>query len=159
MWCEIAIFGLWFSASVNWHCHSLFDNFRSFNSERKRHTGNLSYFNGLHDKFQRNWARRIPPESLVLNVSGCPIVISDPLPLMKRIRYRWVSSLLSIGFCESLILFSTKNRQNWNILLPVVFLTSNTNKTHDSLPLRFFPPAPFSAILGRVARHESVMAP
>jgi hypothetical protein len=54
-----------------------------------------SCFNAIHRDFYRTWIQQMrndrPSFPLLISDPGHPPIISDPLHLLKRIRYRWVS--------------------------------------------------------------------
>jgi hypothetical protein len=116
-------------------------------------------FNSLHTEFEDNWTQHVSIENPELTLSDCSVIVSDPLHLMKRIRYRWVSSEIVIAFGVDPAKFSLRTLKGWNVVSPVVFMNSHITKMHDSLPLRPFSPTTFSAILRRRQGPEFVMAP
>jgi hypothetical protein len=59
-----------------------------------------SAFSGLHEEFRKMWKPWIEIALFIPLDLEPPVIICDPLYLMKRIRYRWVSSVFSIGFRE-----------------------------------------------------------
>jgi hypothetical protein len=82
------------------------------------------------------------------------IVISDPLHLLKRIRYRLVSADFRIGvngderdFAISAIQIIAQSPQ-------VVFDNSRTTKMHNSLPLHFFSKQPIIAAFEKCQGRE-----
>jgi hypothetical protein len=84
-----------------------------------------SAFRGLHEEFRKMWKPRIEIAPLIPLDLEPRVIIWDRLHRMKRIRYRWVSSVFSIGFREDAHLsFSTKRIQGWNIVPPLVFVNS-----------------------------------
>jgi hypothetical protein len=84
-----------------------------------------SCFKTLHHEFHLGWIDAFQSNPQVFpKILARPISISDPLYLMKRIRYRWVRRIFSFGLGEQeLLFFSTKNSKT-GLLSPVVFLQS-----------------------------------
>jgi hypothetical protein len=73
-----------------------------------------SAFRTLHKNFRDNWRPLIMPHIFSIPVENVesPVIICDPLHLMKRIRYRWVSAVFSLGFGADLqSSFSTETIQ------------------------------------------------
>jgi hypothetical protein len=70
-------------------------------------------------------------------------VISDPLHLLKRVRYRWASPGIAIGFGVEIMLLSTRDIDKQTILSLVIFVNSYIITMHDSLPLRLLSSATF----------------
>jgi hypothetical protein len=94
---------------------------------------------GLHEEFRKLWKPRIEIAPHIPLDLEPRFIICDRFHLMKRIIYRWVSSVVSIGFRKDAQLsFSTKRIQEWTIVPPLVFVNSLVTKMHDSLPLRLF---------------------
>jgi hypothetical protein len=46
-----------------------------------------SMLNSLHTEFENNWTQHVSIKNPELTLSDCSVIISDPLHLMKRIRY------------------------------------------------------------------------
>jgi hypothetical protein len=119
-----------------------------------------SCFNSLHYEFYLGWIDAFQGNSQVFpEISTHPIVISDPLHLMKRIHYRWIRRTLSFGLGgQELLYFSTKI-QKAGFLSPVVFLQSQNRKRHNPLLFRFFSTCTLAVIFRDNLRAELSMAP
>jgi hypothetical protein len=97
------------------------------------------YFNAVHTEFRRVWIMSMVPNSVPVTLpQGQVLIFSDPLHLLKRIRYRFVSSEFSIGFGGQSIRFSIDRIHKSSICSPVAFLNSRIAKIHDSLHLELF---------------------
>jgi hypothetical protein len=85
-----------------------------------------SGFNTLHREFHLDWTDAFQGNSQAFpEFSMLAVVMSDPLPLMKRIRYRRIHRTLSFGPDEQeLLALSTKQIQEAEVLSQVVFLES-----------------------------------
>jgi hypothetical protein len=89
----------------------------------------------------------------------CPI-ICNPKHLVKRIRYRFVSSSqFSIGFIAEERFFSLLRIQQAGFLPDIVFDNSQITKMHDLLPLYLFSPMTFTFILSREYTPELMLSP
>jgi hypothetical protein len=119
-----------------------------------------SCFNEMHERFQQTW---LPLFSDVIpvvpEIDIRTVIISDPLHLLKRIRYRWVKSAFSMGLGNEQLFFSTKRIEEAGFLSPVVFMQGQATKMHDSLPLRLFSPLTLSVIFQQNWLPEFAMAP
>lgn len=119
-----------------------------------------SSFNRLHDEFRAGWMPLLSASSPFPSHIPHPVIISDPLHVLKRIRYRWVSAVFTIGVgSHGDSVFSTAVIESWNMLPPIVFLNSRITKMHDSLPLRLFSPSIFGVILRKPPSSEYVLTP
>jgi hypothetical protein len=119
-----------------------------------------SCFNRIHQDFSQTWIRSINDRlEFFPSLPFRPVVICDPLHLMKRIRYRWVARQLSIGFGSEQLFFSMTRIKEAGFLSPIVFLDSHLSKMHDSLPLQLFSPFTLSMIFQDHSGPEYVMAP
>jgi hypothetical protein len=118
-----------------------------------------SMFNSLHTEFEDNWTQHVSIENPELTLSDCSVIVSDPLHLMKSIRYRWASSEIAIAFGADPAKFSLRTLEGWNVVSPVVFMNSHITKMHDSLPLHLFSPTTFSTMFRRGQGPEFIMAP
>jgi hypothetical protein len=67
-----------------------------------------------------------------------PVVISDPLHLLKRIRYRLLSADFRIGVNGHERDFAISAIQIMAQIPQVIFDNSRMTKMHDSLPLHLF---------------------
>jgi hypothetical protein len=87
-------------------------------------------------------------------------MISDPLHLLKRVRYLWATA---VTFCIASravkIVFNLDNVQHANIVSPLVFVNSPVSKMHDSLPLQLFSPRVLARILTYCIERELLMVP
>jgi hypothetical protein len=119
-----------------------------------------SCFNTTHQNYSQTWIRRMSDRSdSIPDMPVRPVVICDPLHLLKRIRYRWVTSTFSIGFGTERVLFSTRRIKNAGFLSPIVFLQSRVSKMHDALPVQLFSPLTLSLIFRDNLSSEFIMAP
>jgi hypothetical protein len=123
--------------------------------------------NDLHRQFKADYEARlsaVPGDSLsetAFPAGACldaGAIICDPKHLVKRLRYRFVRSELSIGFGAENIPFSLTKIQAAGFLAPVVFENSAITKMHDALPLQLFSPITFGWILATAGR-ELVSSP
>jgi hypothetical protein len=87
------------------------------------------------------------------------VVISDPLPLLKRICDQLIRTPLSMGLGHKELLFSIEGIQQTGFLSPIVFLQSRVSKMHDSLPLELFSPRTLAVILRDNLQTEYMLAP
>jgi hypothetical protein len=113
-----------------------------------------SCFNSLHDGFQRAWEEQLSSGALSSFFGAqivLPLVISDPLHLLKRIRYRLLSSDFRIGVNGDERDFLISTIQTIAQVPPAVFDNSRMTKMHDSLPLHLFSRQP---ILEAFERHQ-----
>jgi hypothetical protein len=67
-----------------------------------------------------------------------PVVVSDPLHLLKWIWYRLLSSSFRIGVNEDLRTFAILSIQMTAQVPPAVFDNARVTKLHDPLPLQLF---------------------
>jgi hypothetical protein len=107
-----------------------------------------SCFNRLHDGFQDALEEQLSSERLDSFFGTqmlIPVVVSDPLHLLKRIRYRLLSSHFRIGVNEDLTAFSILSIEMTAQVPPVVFDTARIATMHDSLPLQLFSRQPIVA--------------
>jgi hypothetical protein len=89
----------------------------------------------------------------------CPI-ICDPKHLVRRIRYRFVSSSqFSIDFGTDQRSFSLSRIQRAGFLPDIMFDNSQITKMHDLLPLYLLSPLTFTFILSREYTPELVLSP
>jgi hypothetical protein len=101
-----------------------------------------------------------PPSSpFLISDPGHPPIISDPLHLLKRIRYRWASKNFSMRLGHERVFFSTDRIRKVGFLSLIVFLESQASKMHDSLPVQLFSPMTFSIILPDNMHPEFAMTP
>jgi hypothetical protein len=97
-----------------------------------------SCFNGLHDDFASRWTRYLSNDPThVPRFPDTWVMISDPLHLLKRIRYRFVIGF-HIDSTEERITFSIDQIRSAGHLSPILFDDSRASKMHDSLPLEMF---------------------
>jgi hypothetical protein len=88
-----------------------------------------------------------------------PIVISDPLHLLKRIRSRLIRTPLLMGLGHEELLFSIERIQQTGLLSPIAFVQSLVSKMHDPLPLELLSPRTLAVILRDNLQTELVLAP
>jgi hypothetical protein len=74
------------------------------------------------------------------------LVISDPLDILKRIRYRFLSGRLRIAVGNDQTEFHIDDVRDKLPLPPIVFNNSGITKIHDSLALELFSQASFHQI-------------
>jgi hypothetical protein len=101
----------------------------------------------------------MPSFPLLISDPGHPLVSSDSLHLLKRIRYRWVSSNFLMGLGQERVVCSTDRIRKVGFLSPIIFLESQASKMHDSLPVQLFSPLTFSIILCENIPPEFAMSP
>jgi hypothetical protein len=75
-----------------------------------------------------------------------PLVISDPLHILKRIRYCLLSANFRIGVDNDELEFTTSALQSVANAPHVVFDNSRITKMRDSLPLHLFSEKPILAV-------------
>jgi hypothetical protein len=98
-----------------------------------------SCFNAVHTEFYHVWTMSMVADSLPVTLpQGQVLIFSDPLHLLKRIRYGFVSSEFSIGSGRQQIKFLIDRIQKTSICSPVIFLNSRITKMHDLLSLKLF---------------------
>jgi hypothetical protein len=106
------------------------------------------------------WTMSMVADSLPVTLpQGQDLIFYDPLHVLKRIRYGFVSSEFTIGFGGQQIKFSIDRIQKASICSPVVFLNSRITKMYDSLPLELFSPKFFAHVLSQCPCSDIVMAP
>jgi hypothetical protein len=99
-----------------------------------------SCFNSLHDGFQNAWEEKLSSGSLNFFETQMmlSVVMSDPLHLLKRIRYRLLSADFRINVNGDERDFAISAIQTIAQIPQVVFNNSRMTKMHDSLPLHLF---------------------
>jgi hypothetical protein len=137
------------------------------------------YYNSLHIDFERDWRERIIRNTsfrpigpgngnhtiiarslaeFVFVISRNPLIILDPLHLLKRVRYRRVTAItFCLASCAVKNGFNLDNVQRANIVSLLVFVNSPVSKMHDSFPLRLFSPRVLARILTHRMERELLM--
>jgi hypothetical protein len=93
-------------------------------------------------------------------LQGSRPIVCDSKHLVKRIRYRFVSSSqFSIGFGTEERFFSLLRIQQVWCFPDIVLDNSQITKMHDLLPLYLFSPMTFTVILSREYTPELVLSP
>jgi hypothetical protein len=111
-----------------------------------------SCFDGLHSGFLENLKGELnkhqSPDEFFTSANAFPLIISDPLHILKRIRYRFLAADFQIGFGRDDNIFSIKSVKAIVSLPPIVFDNSKITKMHDSLALSLFSPGSLATIFG-----------
>jgi hypothetical protein len=118
-----------------------------------------SCFGRLHEEFANQWrAAILENPQVVPRIVFKPLVICDPLHLLKRIRYRLLARF-KFSSAEEHTEFNLQTIQSAHILSPIVFNNSHESKMHDSLPLELFSLKTLSYILYHPVIGETMMVP
>jgi hypothetical protein len=100
-----------------------------------------SCFNILHSQFQQHYHTETLEKALTIMIfknTARRVIISDPLHILKRIRYRLLSGRFRIGVGNDQTEFRIENVGDKLPLPPIVFDNSRITKMYDSLPLELF---------------------
>jgi hypothetical protein len=102
---------------------------------------------GFMDQLKSELRKSQSVDEFFTSFSGFPLIISDPLHILKRFRYRFLAADFQIGFGPDENIFSIKAVKEIVSLPPIVFDNSKITKMHDSLALSLFSPDSLSSIV------------
>jgi hypothetical protein len=94
--------------------------------------------------------RQLPPQ---------PVVICDPVHLLKRIRYRWATERFSVADASRGFSFSFTGIRQAGYLSPVAFANIQERTVHDSLPLELFSVKTLAFVLATDLPREVMVVP
>jgi len=99
-----------------------------------------STYSKLHDQFFGNYSSKVTNDYNFVNFSEISSlgVISDPLHLLKRGRYRLLSNDIALGFTERCSRLNVSRARELLNLPSIIFSNQRITKMHDSLPLKLF---------------------
>jgi hypothetical protein len=97
----------------------------------------------LHSELQQRWNIETSEEAtpnVIFNTRARRLIITDPLHILKRIRYRYgfLSGPFRIGVGHDQTEFCIDDVQDKLPLPPIVFNNSRITRMHDSLALELF---------------------
>ena len=111
-----------------------------------------SFFNELHDIYYKSYISKVINNSTIplIKKSFVNIVVTDGLHLLKRLRYRFLSSRIHAGFIKKTPFIEIESVMRILHFLPsIVFNNEKFTKMNDNLPLKLFDSKSFVALINQ----------